>query len=100
MDDEALTALKGSIAKWEGITAGTVHNHGADNCPLCRKFLTDLGGNGGCEACPVGIATGETGCDGTPYYQYVGADSESEEKDAAQAMLNFLISLLPPGETP
>ncbi len=96
MDEKTLTALKGSIAKWEGIVAGTVKDEGPDNCPLCKEFWHE-----GCNGCPVMEATGNPSCDGTPYDDYAslddgeGSENYDSLESAAQAELDFLRSLLP-----
>lgn len=89
MDDATLTALKGSIAKWEAIVAGTGVDLGGSNCPLCKMFVRI---NGECKGCPVMEVTGFDNCERTPYYEY-----DPEEPETAQAELDFLKSLLPPG---
>jgi hypothetical protein len=110
MNTETLIALRGSIAKWEGIVAGTMVDEGRHNCPLCQKFNKDLrkeeGGNyGTCEGCPVAAATGSPLCDQSPYEAYADAilgedDLSAEELTAlAQAELDFLKSLLPRANT-
>lgn len=96
MDAKTLIALRGSIAKWEGIVQGTVKDEGPDNCPLCLLFYND-----DCEGCPVSEATGETCCDDSPYPIYWGIANGQRDGDpvaAAQAELDFLKSLLPPEE--
>jgi hypothetical protein len=88
MDERTLTALKGSIAKWEGIVAGTVDDDGPNNCPLCQEFYI-----ANCNGCPVKEETGMTGCGGTPYDYF---DDPKYDRDiVAMDELNFLRSLLP-----
>jgi hypothetical protein len=113
MDLETLTALQGSIAKWERIVAGTGIDHGSRNCPLCQKFAPprweDSETEMPCEGCPVMVATGLDRCRGSPYDKYAKAlnlhsmfYSKSVEmalKAAAQAELDFLKSLLPNEDT-
>lgn len=112
MKPETLTALQGSIEKWQAIVDGTGEDNGSLNCPLCVRFLGEIGD---CqiyaddesldEACPVAIRANDTGCSGTPYMTWNGlapdfgrapriADTP-ERKAAALAELNFLKSLLP-----
>lgn len=109
MAPETLEALKGSIAKWEGIVAGTEKDLGPDNCALCQIFL--MAHPDSCDACPVGMASGSTGCSRTPYedqwtplfpdrQSYGGKANTPLRKQAAQAELDFLKSLLPLGATP
>lgn len=112
MDDRTLEALKGSIAKWEGIVAGTIQDEGILNCPLCKLFHL-----GGCQGCPVAETAGVSYCANTPYRDYVMASGQVDmeelsistggsldnvelenlkvrEKEVAQAELDFLKSLL------
>lgn len=113
MDEETLTALQGSIAKWEEIVAGTGFDDGADNCPLCFLFVNKEAdepewAQDGCFGCPVAHAVNEQGCSKTPYsnwslYQLedrrfngpnrVAFDARS--KELAQHEVDFLKSLLP-----
>ena len=100
MDAETLEALKGSIAKWEAIVAGTMEDEGVDNCPLCQRFhacFRTLPGEC-CQGCPVDAFSGR-GCAKTPYVDWgqFGVDkvSTDEHRAAAQAELDFLKSLLP-----
>lgn len=108
MDDRTLTALRGSIAKWEGIVKGTMEDRGTKNCPLCHMYhpmhkspLIRLAELEGCYGCPVAERTGEHFCKGSPHEQYVDADPGSElEKQLAVQELEFLKSLVPEGEKP
>jgi hypothetical protein len=94
MDEKTLTALRGSIAKWEAIVAGTGTDRGAENCPLCHLFIKD-----GCQGCPVLERSKQSGCKGTPYEDYIHAyyyeDRKSRMIEGAKAELAFLRSLLP-----
>jgi hypothetical protein len=105
MDASTLEALKGSIRKWEKIVAGTGSNRGVANCPLCQKFYDLTGCRVTCSGCPVQKATGQHGCMGSPYEDYEVFEGEDghhewEMKKLAVKELNFLQSLLPPGEAP
>lgn len=101
MTPETLTALQGSIAKWEAIVAGKGVDDGGDNCPLCKLFIE----NDHCAGCPIASHSGAAGCCNTPYDQWyrlhrpfnsVPLKAETPEQfDAAQAELDFLRSLLP-----
>jgi hypothetical protein len=106
MPAETLEALKGSIAKWEKIVAGTGSNQGPYNCPLCEKFnecVTEEAhfAQPTCEGCPVQKAVGQAGCRGTPYERYEEAEesqidfTEEDMRHLARAELDFLKSLLP-----
>lgn len=95
MDKATLTALQGSIAKWEGIVAGTMTDERDENCPLCHVFKQNH-----CIGCPVRARSGRINCNDTPYVGCILAEDEyggeSEEyRKAAQAELDFLRSLLP-----
>lgn len=97
MDENTRRALEGSIAKWEGIVAGTEGDYGVKNCPLCAEFWSN-----DCTGCPVAIHTGYSECDKTPYEEWsdntwhsgVKADTPYRQR-IAQQMLDFLKSLLP-----
>lgn len=98
MDKCTLTALKGSIRKWERIANGKGIDHGSDNCPLCKLFIMDA-----CCGCPVRRRSGYGFCRNTPYDEWRDADVNravtAEYRALAQAELDFLRSLLPEGET-
>lgn len=109
MDAETLEALRGSIAKWEGIVAGTIVDEGPTNCPLCKRFNKLFLGRqytypDMCTGCPVANFTGFPGCEGTPYDDLESLDPDDFESDAdldlrtrelQQQELKFLKSLLP-----
>ncbi len=115
MDKRTLTALEGSIAKWEAIVNGTGVDGGTDNCPLCKEFYNEADEDDEytqcCKNCPVSIAVeGQDSCCGTPYEKWgeyhilhnrnlytqrVVFDEKS--KQLAQAEVDFLKSLLPAG---
>jgi hypothetical protein len=101
MPPETLTALQGSIAKWQAIVDGTGVDNGAENCPLCQLFHADFRTDEefGCSGCPVSEA-GHHGCGGTPYDAYSHARTEGKEREAAVKELAFLKSLLPEGVSP
>jgi hypothetical protein len=90
MNKRTLTALRGSIRKWEGIVAGTVTDEGPNNCPLCGLFF-----NLGCEGCPVSAAAERPYCENTPYDVWDTGAPQPERKAIAQAELDFLRGLLP-----
>lgn len=101
MKKETLTALRGSIEKWEKICEGTGTDQGADNCPLCQLF--NKANDSNCRGCPVAIA-GYKGCHGSPYtewtkYRTLTPDGwvikTLDAATAAAAELSFLRSLLP-----
>lgn len=97
MNARTLKALKGSIAKWKAIVAGTGFDRGPANCDLCALFWQ----HGFCRGCPVMERTGCSQCAGTPYDQWLAANGHGETADtqarkkAARAELAFLKSLLP-----
>jgi hypothetical protein len=94
MDEQTLFALKGSIAKWESIVAGTGTNEGTENCPLCHLFHSNYAAidKNCCDGCPVFAKTGRRACMGTPYIEY----DDNPTKENAQREVDFLKSLLPP----
>ena len=107
MDVETLAALEGSIEKWERIVAGTGHDGGTTNCPLCQRFLMSTGT---CAGCPVSQKTKSLGCFESPYARWVEfrkdhgnvraisdfpEDAQIEATRLAQAELDFLKGLLP-----
>jgi hypothetical protein len=72
MSPTTKTALLGSIEKWEKIADATGVDRGAENCPLCQKFLKNRGVTGkACAGCPVKESTGMQYCDGTPYSEWL-----------------------------
>jgi hypothetical protein len=119
MDERTLTALQASIKHWEENVAAEVVGDvklGPSDCALCRLFWNKLHApimpeNDGdaicvrCDGCPVLAATGQHGCNGSPYGDAEDAfmewdDVEQEDSlarfhEAAQAELDFLKSLLP-----
>jgi len=126
MTPQALSALYGSISKWQGIVDGRIENRGASNCPLCAEFIDgdhrvgDANGSGAvakrtlrshCDGCPVAERTGHVFCKRTPYSEYALLEDEIEDNPdnateyhynelsrLARAELAFLVSLLPEGE--
>lgn len=113
MNEPELTALKGSIAKWEGIIAGTTRDQRGTNCPLCkaapfREAVDDEPQGEDCLGCPVYEKTGFGECIKTPYMQWADHQVFSHNNkgeamiiqcptclELAQAELAFLKSLLP-----
>lgn len=103
MDKETRQALEKSIGKWRRIVDETGFDSGTENCALCKKFYLC-----GCDGCPVAEKTGRSDCDGSPYGEWGEAFEVYEwhiirkryadtdkKRAAAQAMLDFLISLRP-----
>jgi hypothetical protein len=115
MDDDTLTALRGSIAKWRAIATGEGYDGGTDNCPLCTKFYDQ-----NCSGCPVAEKTGFILCWKSPYAAWAEAWEKLEDEGVddtrhvngvppehrarfvrlALDEVAFLESLLPAGETP
>ena len=108
MDKRTLTALQGSIAKWEAIVWDGGEDRGVDNCPLCSEFYFSAD----CSGCPVAEYTGGTMCEDTPYVAWQrafmreagawggGVDAhlfvlDEATHKAAKDELAFLKSLLP-----
>ncbi len=106
MDAKTREALEGSIAKWQAIVDGTGYDRGISNCPLCKMFYENItinvdDFNTYCCGCPVSEKVGDDNCMETPYMRWdrlKGRDATAdtpERKVAAQAELDFLISLRP-----
>ena len=114
MDEKTMTALQGSIAKWEAIVNGTGKDNGVENCPLCKEFNerivweADDWTADGCFGCPVAHHAKRAGCGNTPYTAWgnytwevlkqqhsVREVKDERSKELAQAELDFLRSLLP-----
>ena len=98
MNKKTLTALRGSIRKWEKIVVGTGVDVGHKNCPLCKLFF-GIGASCSNE-CPVKQVTGEDSCLGTPYDAWRNKNSggpakTAKQKNLARSELYFLKSLLP-----
>jgi len=120
MDEKTLTALQGSIAKWEAIVNGTGYDEGCDNCPLCKEFANQYSqepawAQDGCSGCPVAQKAGNSSCGRTPYSAWVHYSYDNGEHlsgkpsfwrrykvfderslELAKKELDFLRSLLPP----
>jgi len=100
MNAKTLKALKGSIAKWEKIVAGTGVDRGERNCPLCKLFNNPHSDNR-CFGCPVRERTQRRFCRRTAYttwwkWGWEGSTAETaKQKRVATSMLRFLKSLLP-----
>ena len=102
MNKETLTALKGSIEKWEAIVAGTGVDEGAANCPLCQVFHSE----DSCSECPTNCYYGAPYDEWEEHVSKHTSDINSEDemkiycptcKKLAQAELEHLKSLLPGG---
>ncbi len=100
MDKRTLTALKGSIGKWEKIADGSGMDGGRHNCPLCELF-NNLETR--CNGCPVKMFSGKRFCKNTPYVPWlrekhrmaIDVALTPKLRRLARAELRFLKSLLP-----
>lgn len=111
MDAKTLEALKASIRKWEKNAEAEYYKDfvvGASKCPLCVMFNTYLRGSfePQCDGCPVFNATGQHGCQGTPYEaaddakdDWLDGGPSEPARAAAREEVAFLKSLLPEGES-
>lgn len=105
MDNTTLEALNESIKHWEENRDAEQHGAvatGIKACALCGLFREV-----DCKGCPVENKTKQMGCINTPYYaaleakdDWEWADEDESRKaetfrDAAQAEVDFLKSLLP-----
>lgn len=110
MDSRTLTALQGSIKKWEAIVTGDGADEGAENCPLCAEFQDnwDEETQQNCAGCPVSAKTGLAYCSRSPYEEWTKAGEDQRTPDSctmrattpelvalAQVELDFLRGLLP-----
>jgi hypothetical protein len=99
MDSRTLEALKGSIAKWRAIVAGTGEESGIYDCPLCALFhprrAPEPTPPAPCAGCPVMERTGQAYCAGSPYDRW---DEGDDDAAVAKEELDFLCSLLPADE--
>ena len=66
MNQETLTALVGSILKWDTIALGCGRDEAGNNCPLC--VLSGKSSAISCMDCPIALKTGEDQCNQTPYW--------------------------------
>lgn len=100
MDAKTLKALRASIAHWIDIRDTDSKSIGGSGCALCRLFNYNT--TFCCKGCPVSKRSGAIYCRNTPYSDYVNINHQDEAARvaAAQAEIDFLISLLPEGELP
>jgi len=95
VDKSSELLLESIFEKWNPICCGCRGNGGIRDCPLCREYYR-TGGDDGCVACPVRRKTGSPECKKTPYYRYgTKGFCTIIYAEAAEAMCEFLISLLP-----
>ncbi len=104
MKQETLTAIRGSIKKWEQILNYKQEDKGADNCPLCSLYYY----NEHCIGCPVVVVTGRSRCVGSPYddwHRYFDGTNipyskviDATSAELALEELTFLRTLLPKEE--
>ena len=109
MDDKTRKALEQSIGKWNDICMGIKKENGESECPLCvsfnKKYISALPGRlygVSCDGCPIYLKTKRDGCIGTPYRRWRELSDDgfcrTESANHAEAMLKFLIDLLPEEE--
>ncbi|KKM98119.1 hypothetical protein LCGC14_1161080, partial [marine sediment metagenome] len=63
-------ALERSIIKWYGVIDGTVVDHSARNCPLCKRFR-NAKKQYSCTGCSVMEKSRKGGCRNTPYDDWI-----------------------------
>jgi hypothetical protein len=113
MDQITRDALESSIKHWQENVAVTSFGQatiGPHDCALCNLFnvYEDKLEERNCIGCPVRKATGQRYCCGSPFEKvcsahraFQGDDANLQEfRDAAQAELDFLISLRPAEASP
>lgn len=65
----------------------------APDCQLCGLFANGAGDGPICAGCPIREKTGDTACEGTPYWYWDYVSSSGNARKEAQAMLTFLQDL-------
>ena len=116
MNKRTIKAIQRSITdKWIPIRDDGKIDDGWTDCPLCGMFFNYDNPDESCNGCPVKQKTGNHGCDGTPYEEWVNKHLEErnkiedkkdsflyewtahspEFKKIAQKEIDFLNSLLP-----
>lgn len=69
------------------------------DAPDCQLCMLHAGYPHYCEKCPVFRRTGIDNCEGSPYVKWIDAPNIHERRKAAEEEVDFLLSLLPRGET-
>jgi len=64
---QKLTAIKGSIEKWDKVSKRKTCGTTRANCPLCSLYFAE----NSCKGCPIYEKTGQEDCRGTPFKEYV-----------------------------
>jgi hypothetical protein len=81
------------FGKWNPICMGCMEDLRGDNCPFCQEY------GRGCAGCPVSKRTKRCQCSGSPYWDFVfcakGSECSVKNAEYAEAMFDFLVSLLP-----
>lgn len=93
---ETVEALDSCIRRWNKIAKGETGSRGTRHCALCQLYVLK---NGDCRGCPIKAVTGEDGCKGTPFANFILASKmtlngfmakSDTAKVAATVMHNFL----------
>lgn len=79
-----------SLVKWEDIEAGKGKDFQSSNCALCQIYYPPTCQKLSGEKCPIFLYTGKSGCQGTPYVQYVTATNSKQRRFASHNMVEFL----------
>lgn len=108
MNKHILTALEGSICKWDLVCSGIGQDRGWVNCPLCQYFDSDGCTSDNGENCPAMLDV--EGCVGTPYEKWdnltdnldsgildVPIENRQDAIKLAEEELVHLLSQLPEG---
>ena len=107
MNSKTLAALQESIKHWQRALNDSGESLGPHSCALCKIYFPWQRPGTGCGSCPVKEKTGKDLCDDSPYlaaseaqdlvFEKTDPDDrlENARKQAIQAELDFLISLLP-----
>ena len=86
---QKLTAIKGSIKKWDMVSHLETDGDRRSNCPLCTLYWAKGLTASRCCDCPIYEKTGEVECRGTPFYKW-HCDKTSDNAEAFRDWLKDL----------
>jgi hypothetical protein len=99
---EAIEAIHKSIDHWNNICVGCEDFHGSGKCSLCQKYDDDIDT---CAGCPLLLSGNHCYSASSTYKRFIMARNNSpshfcseNSANAAEAMLEALVQLLPPEE--
>ena len=91
---EKLTAIRGSIEKWDKISKGEMEDERSANCPLCQM----CGDLTACDNCPIYEKTGEEQCNGTPYIAWSREQTSENARDFRDWLKDLYIEVSEAGD--